>query len=69
VALTSTGPSATRGKIIGTGIPSRPITVITESEATISTSVIAATTSQQLPSNPAPPPSAMRKVLYWREVY
>jgi hypothetical protein len=69
VALTSTGPSATRGKIIGTGIPSRPITVITESEATISTSVIAATTSQQLPSNPAPPPSAMRKVLYWREVF
>jgi type IV pilus assembly protein PilY1 len=69
VALTSTSASATRGKIIGTGIPSRPITVITESEATISTSVIAATTSQQLPSNPAPPPSAMRKVLYWREVF
>ena len=68
VALTTTSASATRSKIIGTGIPSRPITVITESEGTISTSVIAATTSQQLPSNPVPPPSAMRKVLYWREV-
>ena len=54
---------------IGTGIPSKPVIVISESGATISTSVIAATTSQQLPSNPAPPPSAMRKVLYWREVF
>ena len=69
VALTTTGPSADRSKIIGTGIPSRPITVLTESDGTISTSVIAATTSQQLHSNPAPPPSAMRKVLYWREVF
>jgi type IV pilus assembly protein PilY1 len=69
VALTTTSASATRGKEIGTGIPSKPIIVISESGATISTSVIAATTSQQLPSNPAPPPSAMRKVLYWREVF
>ena len=69
VALTTTDPLADRSTIIGTGIPSRPITVITESDATISTSVIVATTSQQLPSNPAPPPSAMRKVLYWREVF
>jgi len=69
VALTTTSASATRGKDIGTGIPSKPIIVISESGATISTSVIAATTSQQLPSNPAPPPSAMRKVLYWREVF
>ena len=69
LALTSTSPSATRGKEIGTGIPSRPIIVITESGGTISTSVIVATTSQQLPSNPVPPPSAMRKVLYWREVF
>ncbi len=69
VALTSTSSAETRDKTIGTGIPSRPIIVITESGATISTSVIAATTSQQLPSNPAPPPSAMRKVLYWREMF
>jgi type IV pilus assembly protein PilY1 len=69
VALTSIDASAARGKIIGTGIPSRPITIISESGATISTSVIVATTSQQLPSNPVPPPSAMRKVLYWREVF
>jgi hypothetical protein len=43
--------------------------VITESGATLTTSVVAATTSQQLPSNPTPPPSFMRKVLYWREVF
>jgi type IV pilus assembly protein PilY1 len=69
VALASTDASTTRSKTIGTGIPSKPVIVLTESGATISTSVIAATTSQQLPSNPAPPPSAMRKVLYWREVF
>jgi type IV pilus assembly protein PilY1 len=68
VALASTDSSATRSKTIGTGIPSKPVIIITESGATISTSVIAATTSQQLPSNPAPPPSTMRKVLYWRDV-
>jgi type IV pilus assembly protein PilY1 len=69
VALASTDASATRSKTIGTGIPSKPVIVLTESGTTISTSVIAATTSQQLPSNPAPPPSAMRKVLYWRESF
>ncbi len=69
VELLTTGASATRGKIIGTGIPSKPVILLTESEGTISTSVIVATTSQQLPSNPVPPPSAMRKVLYWREVF
>jgi type IV pilus assembly protein PilY1 len=69
VALASTDASTTRSKTIGTGIPSKPVIVLTESGTTISTSVIAATTSQQLPSNPAPPPSAMRKVLYWRESF
>jgi type IV pilus assembly protein PilY1 len=67
--LTSTDASVTRSKDIGTGIPSRPVVVITDTGATISTSVVAATTSQQLPSNPAPPPSSMRKVLYWKEVF
>jgi hypothetical protein len=43
--------------------------ILTDTGATISTSVVAATTSQQLPSNPAPPPSYMRRVLYWREVF
>jgi type IV pilus assembly protein PilY1 len=69
VALASTDASKTRSMTIGSGIPSKPVIVLTESGATISTSVIAATTSQQLPSNPAPPPSAMRKVLYWRDVF
>jgi type IV pilus assembly protein PilY1 len=69
LALTSTGPSVARGTEIGTGIPSRPIVVIIEADGTVSTSIIVPTSSQQLPSNPVPPPSAMRKVLYWREVF
>ncbi|MGE5848619.1 MAG: pilus assembly protein, partial [Candidatus Methylomirabilota bacterium] len=69
VPLATTDAKTIRSKDIGTGIPSRPIIVISESGASISTSVIAATTSQQLPSNPVPPPSAMRRVLYWREVF
>jgi type IV pilus assembly protein PilY1 len=68
-ALTTSNATLARAKTIGTGIPSRPIIVITESGATLTTSVIAATTSQQLPSNPAPPPNSMRQILYWREVY
>jgi type IV pilus assembly protein PilY1 len=67
--LTTTSASATRAKEIGTGIPSKPIIVLTESGVTITTSVVAATTSNQLPSNPAPPPSNMRKILYWTERY
>jgi hypothetical protein len=68
-ALTTTDASVTRAKTIGTGIPSKPIIVITEIGVTITTSVVAATTSNQLPSNPAPPPSSMRKILYWAERY
>ncbi|MGE5849675.1 MAG: pilus assembly protein, partial [Candidatus Methylomirabilota bacterium] len=69
VALATTDASKIRSKEIGAGIPSKPVIVLTESGATISTAVIAATTSQQLPSNPAPPPSAMRHVLYWRDIF
>jgi hypothetical protein len=67
--LTTTSASVTRSTNIGTGIPSKPVIEITGSGTTISASVITATTSQQLTSNPAPPPSAMRQVLYWREVF
>jgi type IV pilus assembly protein PilY1 len=61
--------SNTRARVIGHGIPSRPMVIITESGATISTSVIQATTSQELPANPVPPPAGMRKILFWREVF
>jgi type IV pilus assembly protein PilY1 len=67
--LASSGSAKTRYKVIGTGIPSRPVIVITDSGTTVTASVIAATTSQQLPSNPAPPPSSMRRILYWREAF
>jgi type IV pilus assembly protein PilY1 len=67
--LTLTDASQTRSTTIGTGIPSKPVIVITDSGTMVTTSVVAATTSQQLSSNPAPPPAAMRRVLYWREVF
>lgn len=68
-ALTTTSASETRSKLIGVGIASRPILILTESGARVTASVIACTTSQQCPTNPAVPPSGMRKVLYWREVF
>ena len=67
--LTTTDASVSRSRDIGSGIPSKPVIVITDSGATVETSVVAATTSQQLPNNPAPPPNSMRKVLYWREIF
>jgi type IV pilus assembly protein PilY1 len=60
--------SNTRGTVIGGGIPSKPMVVITDTGATVSTTVIQATTDQQLPNNPVPPPAAMRRILFWREV-
>jgi type IV pilus assembly protein PilY1 len=68
VKLVATNSSMARAKTVGSGIPSSPIMVISESGASLTTSLVTATTSQQLPSNPVPPPSSMRKILYWREV-
>lgn len=59
---------STRFKDVGTGIASKPVVVISQTGATITSSVIAATTDQQLLSNPAPPP-ALKRILYWREVF
>lgn len=66
--LASSDSSNTRSKTIGTGIPSKPVLVIGYSGATVTASVVAGTTSQQLPSNPAPAPSSLKRLLYWREV-
>jgi Tfp pilus tip-associated adhesin PilY1 len=66
--LTTSNSTLARSKVVGTGIPSRPIIVMTESGATLTTSVVSATTSQQLPSNPAPPPETVRRILYWKEL-
>ncbi len=67
-ALPSTDASRVRYLTIGTGIASMPVVVITYAGNTISTSVVTATTSQQLPSNPAPPPTSLKQFLFWREV-
>ena len=69
VYTTQTASNAARSKSIGTGIPSKPMVIITDAGATLTTSVIAATTNQQLPNNPAPPPDNMRRILYWREAF
>lgn len=72
-ALASSNSSAARAITIGTGIASMPVIVISYPEggvstSSVSTSVVTATTSQQLPSNPAPTPNSLKQVLYWREV-
>jgi Tfp pilus tip-associated adhesin PilY1 len=58
---------------VGSGIASMPVIVITypasgDAVATVQTSVVTATTNQELRSNPAPPPSTLKQILYWREV-
>jgi len=63
----STADSA-RSTSIGTGIASKPVVILGSSGATITASVITATTDQQISSNPAPPP-ALKKILYWREIF
>jgi hypothetical protein len=65
--LLSSGHGA-RSTVVGTGIAAKPIVVVTQSGATVTSSVIAATTDQQLMSNPAPPP-VLKRILYWREVF
>lgn len=62
--------SKERGTVIGSGIATKPIVVVTydDSASTITASVVTATTNEQLPSNPAPAPSSLKQVIYWREV-
>jgi hypothetical protein len=67
-ALATTNSTATRFVTIGTGIASMPVIVMTHSGATVSTSVVTATTSEQLPSRPVPPPPFLKRFLYWREL-
>ncbi len=59
---------ATRSIDIGEGIASMPVVVITDTGAEIRTSVVTATTSEQLPNNPIPPPDFMKRFLFWREL-
>jgi type IV pilus assembly protein PilY1 len=68
-ALTSTSSSQARSTTIGTGIPSSPIMVVTDTGTTVTTNVTSLTTSNQFPSNPGPAPSNMKRILYWREVF
>jgi type IV pilus assembly protein PilY1 len=67
-ALTTTSSTTTRFVTIGTGIASMPVIVMTHSGATVSTSVVTATTSEQLPNRPVPPPTSLKRFLFWREL-
>lgn len=58
----------TRSTVIGSGIASKPIMVINYTGSTLTASIVTATTNEQLPSNPAPAPSSLKQVIYWREV-
>jgi type IV pilus assembly protein PilY1 len=53
---------------IGTGIPSKPIIIMSPSGNQATPYVIAGTTNQQLPSIPVPP-IAVRRLVGWREVF
>lgn len=67
-ALASSDSSQERATMIGSGIASKPIVVINYTGSTLTASVVTATTNEQLPSNPAPAPSSLKQILYWREV-
>jgi type IV pilus assembly protein PilY1 len=59
---------ATRSIDIGQGIASMPVVVLTDSGGEVQTSVVTATTSEQLPNNPITPPDFMKRFLFWREL-
>ena len=71
----STGTSAATGqsalslaKAIGTGIPSRPEVIMSESGKTGSPYVITGTTNRQI-TNTAVPAVLTKKIFAWREVF
>jgi type IV pilus assembly protein PilY1 len=72
-AFATSDSSRARSVTIGSGIASMPVIVITypasgDAVATVSTSVVTATTSQELPSKKVPAPAALKRLLYWREM-
>lgn len=58
----------TRSIVIGSGIALEPIVVINYTGSKLTASVVTATTNEQLLSNPAPAPTSLKEILYWREV-
>ena len=66
--LTTSSATDVRAKTIGTGIPTKPIVIVTDSQSIVTANLLVCTTSEQCPINPAPPPTAMRRILYWREL-
>jgi type IV pilus assembly protein PilY1 len=70
VAIANPTPSTTRSRDIGHGIASMPVIVITPPSSpggAPQSSVITATSNQELPNNPVPPPAFLKQVKAWRE--
>lgn len=67
--LTTQIASNARSTTIGSGIASMPVIVITPPSpgGTTASSAITATSNQQLPNNPVPPPAFLKQVRSWRE--
>jgi hypothetical protein len=55
-------------KTIGSGIPSKPIIILSESGNRATPYVISGTTNQQISSTPAPQVT-VRRLVGWREVF
>jgi type IV pilus assembly protein PilY1 len=69
-ALASPNASSTRSRDIGHGIASMPVVVITPPGTpggTPESSVITATSNQELPNNRVPPPALLKQVRSWHE--
>jgi type IV pilus assembly protein PilY1 len=58
----------TRSIVVGSGIATKPIIVVSYNGSTLTASAVTATTNEQLPSNPAPAPPSLKQIIYWREV-
>jgi hypothetical protein len=68
-AVLAAGQSAlTAAKTIGTGIPSKPIVIMSQSGNRATPYVITGTTNQQI-ANTQIPQIAVRRLVGWREVF
>ena len=68
--LPSSDSSTPRSTVVGSGIPAQPIvsTDDPDDDGEVDTTIVIGTTSQQI-SNSDGPPVALKRILYWREVF
>jgi type IV pilus assembly protein PilY1 len=66
--LDETDSSEPRSAVVGTGIPGKPALVLTITDGILEATVVTGTTNLELEDQPLDP-VALRRILYWREVY